>query len=71
MKRILIEAPEIGAIGYSPCASVLEIEFKDGEVWQFLGVPTSVHDALWAAPSKESYFNAHIREQFPNRPLAA
>lgn len=71
MKRIPVDAPELGAIGYSPCASVLEIEFRDGEVWQFMGVPTSVHDGLWAAASKESYFNSQIRERYLGRRLAS
>lgn len=70
MQRIPVDAPEIAAIGYSPCASVLEIEFRDGEVWQFMNVPTSAHDTLWAAPSKEAYFNEGIRERFLSRRLA-
>lgn len=67
MKRIPVQSDTLRSVGYAPCASVLEVEFAGGEVGQYVGVPTSVHDALLASPSKGEFFDAHIRERYAYR----
>jgi hypothetical protein len=67
MKRIPVESDTLNSVGYAPCASVLEIEFAGGELYQYLNVPTSIHEALLAASSKDSFFNEHIRKSYAVR----
>jgi hypothetical protein len=43
----------------------LEVEFKDGSIYSYAGVPTSVYKALMGAGSLGSYFNAEIRNRYP------
>jgi hypothetical protein len=48
------------SIGYDSARRILEVEFQSGEVYQYLGVPDSVHRALQEAPSKGRYFHSMI-----------
>lgn len=67
MKRTPVQSDILRSVGYAPCASVLEIEFTGGEVGQFVGVPTSIHDALLASASMDHFFAEHIRESYACR----
>lgn len=52
------------SIGYDPAPRILEIEFRSGEVYQYLDVPQDVYHALHAAPSKGRYFHAAIDDAY-------
>jgi hypothetical protein len=67
MKREPIQSASLVSVGYSPCASVLEVELTGGEVRQFLNVPTSVYDALLESPHRDGFFLEHVRERFFSR----
>lgn len=60
MKRIPVQSDYLHSVGYAPCASVLEIEFVEGMVFQYLDIPTSIYDALMATPAKEAFFREKI-----------
>jgi hypothetical protein len=47
----------------------LEIEFNDGGVYQYLGIPSNIHDALMNATSHGKYFVANIRNSFRCRKI--
>lgn len=70
MKRNPVQADTLHSVGYAPCASILEIEFAGGEVCQYVGVPTSIHDGLMAAASKDRFFDQHIRDDYPYRQIS-
>jgi hypothetical protein len=69
MKREPIEANTLRSVGYAPCASVLEVELAGGEVYQFVGVPSSVHDGFLAADSKDRFFDERIQGAYPSRSI--
>jgi hypothetical protein len=69
MKRTPIPSDFISAIGYAPCASVLEIEFADGTINQYLEIPTSVFDALMASLAHETFFRELIEPHYNVRQL--
>ena len=52
------------SIGYDSTHRILEIEFRSGEVYQYLAVPEDVHNALQAAPSKGRYFRNVIDDVY-------
>jgi len=45
--------------------ALLELEFNNGAIYRYLGVPAATYGELLAAESKGSYFNRHIRNRFP------
>jgi hypothetical protein len=52
-------------IDYDEDNSLLEMQFKDGSVYNYPNVPTYVIDEFEAAESKGKYANANIYKQFP------
>jgi len=43
---------------------LLELEFCDGAIYQYLGVPEPIFQDLLLAESPGGYFNVHIRKRF-------
>lgn len=67
MRRRAIESSAIAAVGYDRDTAVLEIEFRSGDVYEYFAVPPSVYDGLLAAESAGRYFQARIRDVYPDR----
>jgi hypothetical protein len=51
MTRLPVLSSSIRSIGFDASAGVLEVEFQDGEIYQYCDVPREVHDQLIAAKS--------------------
>jgi hypothetical protein len=64
MHRTPVESDAIRSIGYDREAMILEIEFADGAVYQYLRVPADVHDAFMSAESKGKFFQQSIRDNY-------
>lgn len=67
MNRISVSSSNISSIGYDPTTQVLEIEFHDGSVYQYDGVPQPVYEGLMSASSHGQYFHQHIKDVYPYR----
>ena len=65
MFREPVLSSSIATIGYDDDAEILEIEFVDGHVYRYRGVPPHVFEGLRQAPSKGAFFNRHIRGEYP------
>lgn len=65
MLRKAVESSSLASVGYETRSRTLEVEFHDGAVYRFLGVPPTMHDDLMNAASKGSFFNLHVRENYP------
>jgi hypothetical protein len=65
--RQFIESATIASAGFVPVNLVLEIEFKNGSVYQYFNVPFSVVEGLATAGSPGKYFGQHIRNRFRMR----
>ncbi len=57
--------------GYDERDQRLEIEFSDGSVRVYQGVPAEVWRRLLAAPNPASFFEDRIADEYPNRPGSA
>lgn len=66
MKRIPVKSTDIVSIGYDKEVSILEVEFRRESIYQYANVPENVFKELMAADSIGTYFNSHIRDQYPN-----
>ncbi len=61
MERISVESTNLASVGYDEDSSTLEIEFLNGGIYQYNGVPTEIHEGLINAGSKGQYFHQNIR----------
>jgi hypothetical protein len=56
---------------YDPATRALDVEFVSGRRYRYAAVPADTAEAFRAAFSKGRFFNAHIRDNFTCRELAA
>jgi len=64
----LLDSSALAAVQFH--RRILTVRFRNGKVHSYLGVPAELFQKLLAAESKGSFFNAHIRDAFPNQPLS-
>lgn len=64
MERQPISSSNIISAGYDPVTQTLEVEFKNGVVWQYMHFPEKMWYEFIGAPSQGKYFNSQIRPRF-------
>ena len=67
MDRIPVKSSSIASAGYSLEESTLEVEYRNGSVYQYFAVPKSVFDSLLAAASKGTFASERIRGRYAYR----
>lgn len=65
MIRQPVNSSTIASVGYNPDSAILEIEFHNGGVYRYTGVPGSLHGRFMAAASLGSFLHQHIKGSFP------
>lgn len=65
MNSTIVESTTLATVAYDDVRELLRLEFRSRAVYQYFGVPPTVHQALLQAPSLGSYFNRVIRGRFP------
>jgi hypothetical protein len=65
MQRVTVESTTLGSAGHDDQAAVLELQFRNGTVYQYSLVPQQVYRDLLQAESKGRFFNHNIRGKFP------
>ncbi len=69
MERTRVSSSNIRSIGYDAQDEVLEVEFVNGGIYQYFGVPQQLYERFMAAPSKGRFFSSHIRDKFRTRKI--
>jgi len=64
VERIPVSSSNVQSIGYDPASKTLEVEFNDGAIYQYHGVPQDTYDGFLRASSKGSYLHANIKNQY-------
>jgi hypothetical protein len=64
MNRTPVSSSNLRSIGYDSQSQVLEVEFTNGGLYQYVGVPEYVHQSLMNASSHGVYFSANIRNVY-------
>lgn len=64
MERVPVGSTNIASIGYDASTETLEIEFLKGGVYEYYGVPESVHQDLMSAGSHGIYFRQNIMNSY-------
>ncbi|HWG84366.1 MAG TPA: KTSC domain-containing protein [Deinococcales bacterium] len=65
MDREPVDSSALRSVAYDERARELEVEFTSGNVYRYDGVEPEVARELLEAPSKGSFFNARIRDDYP------
>ena len=64
MDRQQVDSSNIASIGYDPKSLVMEIEFRNGMIYQYFDVPQHAYEDLVNAASVGSHFHHNIRGQY-------
>ena len=62
MERQHVSSSNLKSIGYDPTTRTLEIEFLNGGLCQYSGIPDSVYQGLISASSHGQYFDSYIKK---------
>jgi KTSC domain len=56
----------VRAVGYDQARRVLQVELRNGAVYDYLDVPRAVYEAFMNADSKGIYYNRQVRDKYPD-----
>lgn len=65
MERYTVASSNIRSVGYDSQTQTLEVEFLDGSIYQYYGVPANLYDQMMQEQSKGRFLNAYIKHQYP------
>jgi hypothetical protein len=61
LKREPVPSHSLRSIGYDKATNALEVEFRNGGVYQYFAVPASTYAALMASESIGAFINQRIK----------
>jgi hypothetical protein len=61
---VTLKSSLLAAARYHTRRHWLDIRFRDGDIYRYLGVAPDVFDALMAAVSKGAFFTRHIKGRY-------
>lgn len=64
MDRQYVDSSMMTSIGYDAASCILEVEFKNGTIWQYYDFPEYLWYEFQSAESKGKYFHTNIRKQY-------
>jgi hypothetical protein len=67
MERSPVKSSFLAAIGYDTQTKILEVEFKSGRIYQYLGVEPGSHAGLVGAESVGNFYSRFIANKFESR----
>ena len=60
-----VVSTNLHSVGYDEQTQTLEVQFIDGSVYQYYGVPANMHGQLMQASSKGQFLNTYIKRSYP------
>lgn len=61
---VAVQSRLLAGIAFDHDRTILQLEFRDGTVYQYFQVPRQAYQNLLRADSKGAYFNRHVRSVF-------
>jgi hypothetical protein len=61
MQRTSVSSSNVESVGYDENHETLEIEFKNGAIYQYFDVPQNIFDTLMIAGSIGAYLASNIK----------
>jgi hypothetical protein len=71
LERQPVKSRILRSVGYDDAAKILEIEFQNGLIYQFLDVPLKVHADLMHSGEIGKYFSEKVRPRFQTKQVVA
>lgn len=62
MERKIVVSSNIKSIGYDSIRPILEVEFTNGSIYQYFGVPQHLYLGLMQASSHGEYLDTYIKK---------
>ena len=66
-----LQSRHLNGARYDPLSQTLHIQFVNGAIHAYQGVPQTIADSLFQISSPGSYFHAKIRDRYPEVKVAA
>ena len=63
--RNIVQSSNIVSIGYDEQSQTLEVEFKDGAIYQYYNVPQPLYSELMNSSSVGKFLNQYIKNSYP------
>ena len=67
MERTPVTSAHMVSVGYDPGARKLHVEFHNGQVYEYSGVPEVFHKTLMNADSQGEFFHRNVKPHFKAR----
>ncbi len=64
MRRHRVKSSVIAFVAHDGRSNMLEVEFRNGRLYDYFGVPRAVFDELLASDSAGKYFNEEIKPRY-------
>ena len=64
MNRTPVVSSNVASVGYDEDSLTLEIEFKNGTIYQYFDVSKNIYDGLIGADSVGGYLASHIKGKY-------
>jgi hypothetical protein len=61
VERRNVTSSNVASVGYDQTSLILEVEFTNGNVYQYFDVPEVVYQQLIGAPSPGQFLNSEIK----------
>jgi hypothetical protein len=65
MERQSVGSTNVSSIGYDESSQTLEVEFRNGSIYQYFNLPPAMYEQFRTAPSKGVFLNTYIRNAYP------
>jgi hypothetical protein len=62
MNRVPVSSSNLASVGFDAEKKTLEIEFKNGSIFQYYNVPEKIYSGILSATSHGRYFDAYIKK---------
>ena len=66
-----VDSSTVKTISYDESLALLRLEFRSEAIYDYSGVPASIHEELLRAPSMGACFNQKVRGRFAYRQVEA
>lgn len=60
-----VQSSNVSAVGYDSDSQIVYVEFLDGKIYCYKGVPQGEFEALLSAPSVGSYLHRNFKNVYP------
>ncbi len=67
MERKRVSSSKVRSIGYDERQQLLEVEFTNGQVWQYARVSPEVHRRFMAAPNPTTFYDDRIADEYSGK----